>query len=321
MLKILVITTGGTIGSSEENGVINISEAGSTHIQRMFGSEYRGIGFEHIPLMNILSENLRADDLDLLAKTLLTLDYTPYNGVIVTCGSDNLAYLASFIGLLTYRKCSQVIIVAADKPLFELDSNGIENLCTAVELISNFCEGPCVPYRDSRGMRIHSATDIRQADLSNDFYNFSGKYNTVTGKNIHRATGIVLDDNYVLQTVPDVFDAEHLPNIGDDVLMIHPYPLMDYDAINIDGKKAVLHTLYHSSTLNSEGAISLLKRLGDVPMYLASFRSENAIYQSAADVINAGAIPLYDISPECAYMKLVLACAQDRMSIREFMEA
>jgi L-asparaginase/Glu-tRNA(Gln) amidotransferase subunit D len=55
-------------------------------------------------------------------------------------------------------------------------------------------------------------------------------------------------------------------------------------------------------------------------MFLASLRSDRKIYQSTSDILEAGAIPLYDISPECAYIKLLLACAQDELSITEFME-
>lgn len=322
MLKILVITTGGTIGSTEQDGIINVSAecAEKPFVVKLYEGAYgKKTEFEIMPLMNILSENLCADDLNVLAKTLLTLDYTEYNGVIVTCGSDNLAYLASFVGLLTNQKPRPVMIVAADKPVLNFDSNGYENFCTAVELISNYSEGPCVPYRDSSGMKIHSATDIRQADLSADFYSFSGKYNTAHGKYYVHGTDIAFDDNYVSQTIPDIFDAEHLPDIGNNVMLIHPYPLLDYESIDLAGKRAALHTLYHSSTLNSEGVIGLMKRYPDVPIYLASFRSGKPLYQSAADVIEAGAVPLYDISPECAYMKLVLAASQDKMTISDFM--
>ncbi len=317
MLDILIITTGGTIGSAQNNGAVNVIDGGDVNppVVEMYRAEHPHVRFDVMPVMNILSENLCAGDLNTLAKALLTADLEKYHGVIVLCGSDNLAYLASFIGLLTYRR-KPVMTVASDKVLTDPAGNGYENFCTAVGLISDSFCGPCVPYRNTGGMLIHSAFDIRQADLSSDFYSFSGRYTDT--KNLHG--GSAVSDAYIRQTIPDVFDAAHLPVIREDVLLIHPYPMLDYDALDITGKRAVIHTLYHSSTLNSDGAIRLLRRLGDVPMYLASFRGGKPRYQTAIDVIGAGAIPLTDISPECAYMKLVLACAQDRMSVREFME-
>ena len=320
MMKILLIMTGGTIGSTDRNGVIDIDEEITPHVIKLIEAHFKQVELDVIPLMNILSENLCAEDLNKLAKALLTTDFSRYSGVIVTCGSDNLAYLSAFVGLLTYRRTCHAVIVAADKPAFEPDSNAYDNIRTAVELLAGFSEGPCVPYRDSSGMRIHSAFDIRQADLSQDFFSFSGKYNTLTGKHYNKSLDVALDDDYVEQTIPDVFDAQRLPVVGDDVLLIHPYPLLDYSALNTDGKKAVLHMLYHSGTLDSERLVPWMKEHPDIPVYLASLRSGRKLYRTAKDAIEAGAVPLFDIAPECAYMKLLLACAQDEMSIREFME-
>ncbi len=136
-----------------------------------------------------------------------------------------------------------------------------------------------------------------------------------------REDRVVPQNDYIRQTIPSIFSADHLPVITDSVLMIHPYPLLDYTALNLCGKRAVLHTLYHSATLDSGRAIAFLQLLGDVPLYLVSFFKGKPLYRTAADTIAAGAIPLTDISPECAYMKLLLACAQDQMTLSAFMKS
>ena len=195
-------------------------------------------------------------------------------------------------------------------------ANGYANFRAAVSLIRRGERGAYVPYRNSDGtMAIHSATDIRQADLSEDFYSFHGAYAVMKNDDI------ILKRNYIQQRIPAVFNSNYLPKITDNVALIHPYPLLDYDALRFDGKRAVLHTLYHSATLDSRGTAALIKRLGDIPLYLASFRSGRERYRTAAEAIEAGAIPLTDIAPECAYVKLLLAAAQDKMTVREFMEA
>lgn len=313
-MKILVIATGGTIGSVFDGAAVDVSGAQSCAVVAMYEKEYDDAEFDTIRPLSILSENLYADDLSMLAEVLLTADMSLYDGVIVLSGSDNLAYLASFIGLLMCRSEKSVAVVASDKVLSDPTANGFANFRAAVQLIRRGKEGAYVPYRNSDGtMFIHSATDIRQADLSDDFLSFHGAYAVMENDNI------ILKKKYIRQVIPSAFAGSDFPKIADNVALIHPYPMLDYDALDLSGKRAVLHTLYHSSTLNSDGAIRLMKRLGDVPMYLASFRSGRKRYQSAVDVIDAGAIPLTDISPECAYMKLLLACAQDKMSIREFM--
>jgi len=97
--------------------------------------------------------------------------------------------------------------------------------------------------------------------------------------------------------------------------------MQDYSALSTRGKKAVLHTLYHSATLDSASALAFLDSLGSVPFYIATLREGQKPYATTKEIIEAGAIPLCGISPECAYMKLLLACAQEKMSIKTFMEA
>ena len=314
-MNVLVITTGGTIGSVFDGSSIDVSSAQSAAVAEMYKAEHSGVSFDVLSPVNILSESVTADDFNTLARVIFTADYTPYDGVIFTCGSDNLGYLAAFIGLLTEGLNIPVAVVATDKVLADPTANGYPNFCCAVELIRRGTGGVFVPYRNMDGvMYIHSATDIRQADLSQDFYSFGGEYAVFEDD-------IITHRNYIKQTIPRIFDKDHLPEISDSVLLIHPYPMLDYSGVKADGKKAVLHTLYHSSTLDSDKAIPFFERLGDIPVYLSSFRSGRDRYKTAVDAIAAGAIPLIDISPECAYVKLLLACAQDELSVRGFMEA
>ena len=314
-MKILVIATGGTIGSDFDGGSIDVIRGGGCPVAERYAAEYPDVKFDTINPLNILSERLSADDLTILAEVLLTTDVPPYNGVIITAGSDNLAYLSAFIGLLCADIGVPVCIVATNMILTDPRSNGEANFACAVELIRQGIAGVYVPYRNSDGvMYIHEATDIRQADMSDDFYGFHGAYAVFDG-----SFRTVREP--ITQRLPAVFDRERLPLIRDNVLLIHPYPLQDYSRFSIDGVKAVLHTLYHSATLDSLAAERFIDSLGETPLFLASLRSNRKIYATTAEALAMGAIPLYDLSPECAYMKLLLACAQEKMPIREFMEA
>ena len=124
---------------------------------------------------------------------------------------------------------------------------------------------------------------------------------------------------YIAQHIPRVFDRRHPPRISDNALMLTPYPMQDYERIGTDGVRAVLHTLYHSATLDSDRFVPWMKAHSGLPVFLAPLHSGRKRYQTTVDAIDAGAIPLYDIAPECAYMKLLLACAQDEMTIEDFM--
>ena len=312
-MQILVMTTGGTIGSVLGGGSIDVSESASAAVVEMYRADRGDADFTVISPVNILSECLSARDLSALAKAILTTDYAPYDGVIFTCGSDNLAYIASFIGLLGGSVGLPAAVVASDGLLTLPTSNGYPNFCTAVELIRRGEAGVFVPYRNRDGvMYIHSATEIRQADLSPDIYSYGGAYAVFDG-------GVIEKRPYVSHTVPSVFGADRLPVITDSVAMIHPYPMLDYSSIGVSGKKAVLHTLYHSSTLDSDRAVRFITDNEDIPVFLSSFVRGKTLYRTSVEAVEAGAIPLYDMAPECAYMKLLLAAAQDEMSVTQFM--
>ena len=312
-MRIIVFTTGGTIGSAFDGAVVDVCGGPGCAVAQRYAAAHNGVQFDIRSPLNILSERVSCGDLALLAKAVFDTEITPYDGVILTVGSDNLAYLSGFAALLFGNMGVPLCIVASDKVLSDESANGYENFCCAVELIAQGRRGAFVPYRSGGRMEVHSAYDIRQASLSDDFYSFHGVYGVFENGVLHEKRP------YITQSIPAVFGKDHLPRLAENVLLIHPYPMQDYSRLNADGVRAVLHTLYHSGTLDSAGALRLMESLGEAPFYLASLRSGRAVYASTAEVIEAGAIPLYDISPECAYMKLTLACAQEKLSVGAFM--
>lgn len=316
-MNILIIATGGTIGSVFDGTSINVRTDQKCAVAEYYAAQHHDVRFDIRSPLNILSERFTSEDINALASTLYQEELASYDGVILTVGSDNLAYISAFVGLLHADTMIPICLVATDKILSDPTANGYDNFSCAVELIRQGRRGVFVPYRNGDSvMYIHSATDVRQADLSDDVYSFHGAYAVFEN-------GVLLEKRpYISHRIPSVFSSENLPRIQDNVLLIHPYPMLDYTRFHTDGVRAVLHTLYHSATLDSGAAAHFLGSLAEagVPVYLASFRSERKMYQTAVDAIKDGAIPLYDISPECAYMKLLLACAQDEMSIREFMD-
>ena len=314
-MEILLIMTGGTIGSSFDGGSINVRSDGKSAVVDRYLSEHDHIQFDTVHPLNILSESITCDDFNILAKALFDVDDTKYDGVIVTAGSDSLAYLSSFVGLLLGDCPIPVMIVAANKILTAPDSNGYVNFSCAVDLIGQGTRGVLVPYRNSDGvMYVHAATDLRQADFCDNFDSFYGAYGVFENGILHEKRP------YITQRIPQVFDRGHLPQLRDNVLMLTPYPMQAYARINTDGVRAVLHTLYHSATLDSGSFVPWMKAHPGLPVFLAPLHSGRKRYQTTVDAIGAGAIPLCDIAPECAYIKLLLACAQEKMSIQAFMQ-
>lgn len=119
-----------------------------------------------------------------------------------------------------------------------------------------------------------------------------------------------------------------------DVLFLRPYPGLRYDLISLDNKRvrAVVHYLYHSATACTEqgerteedGGFRVwgenynilefaryCRELG-IDVYLAGFKAEDqALYETNDALLKSGLVkPLYGLSPEGAYMKVLVECNQ-----------
>ncbi len=311
-MKLLVIMTGGTIGSSFDGESVNVNETASTPVIEQYQKEHTDISFEITAPLNILSESVEAEDLEMLWQALYDVDFDRYDGVIITCGSDTLAYLSSFVGLLFAHR--PIALVCANKILTAEDSNGYENFSAAVGILRQGMREVFVPYRNSDGvMYIHLATELREADYKDDFQSLYTPYAIFDG-------GIRENTSPLCHDFPEgIFDEEHPLKLKEKVAVISPYPLLDYDTVDITSSKAVLHLSYHSGTLNADKAKRLMEKAGNKPVFLAPIKKNAKPYKTTSDMICAGMIPLFDISPECAYMKLTLAVNQQKMSVDKIM--
>ena len=104
-----------------------------------------------------------------------------------------------------------------------------------------------------------------------------------------------------------------------------PYPGQNYEHISLKEKPAaVFHYLYQAGTAcvkaDNYSFLEFLKRCRQeqIPCYVASINAESKdAYATGNEILQQGAIPLYDISPISGYMKLLLAYNQTERPIEE----
>jgi L-asparaginase len=105
-------------------------------------------------------------------------------------------------------------------------------------------------------------------------------------------------------------------NFSARILLIRPYPGMDYTQFKLDQIDAVLHDLYHSGTAcisdlfgQKYNLLAFIKQCQErqVPVYLApALQSENS-YSSTRELLSLGVQIIWNMSLEAAYAKLLLA--------------
>lgn len=267
-MKIFVIFTGGTIGSSKIGEVISPDRSCGYALLDMYNRIYGGVDFTTAEPYTILSENLCGENLNQLSDCINKCDIDSFDGIIVTHGTDTLQFTSAFLGLVFADFPKPIVVVSANYPLEDKRSNGFVNFLAAVEFIRSGCgSGAFVAYTNSgEAPKIHYAAKLLAHPAYSDevrsihdeiyaVHNLSAQLND----NNAPAPDCVQSFAYNLEsgnsTVYDLRKQLNLPqnkklSSRSGILWLKSYVSMTYPKITSD-IKAVLLEGYHSGTLNT----------------------------------------------------------------------
>jgi L-asparaginase len=329
MKNILLVFTGGTIGSLTVDGTIDTSQSAGYKLLQMFAerdSDPSSLTFTTLQPLQILSENLHPADWQQMIAAIEAEDLNRFDGIILTHGTDTLAFSAAVLGLYFNRLQIPMLLVSSDLPLDNPLANGLPNFLCAVAFIRQLSQGGVfVAYQNpGQATQVYLATRLASClQLGSQFIGVQSK-------------SYMFFENGQFQRQPNFSETSCSPialkaDFSARILLIRPYPGLDYRQFNPDGFDAVLHDLYHSGTACTSttwgGQYSLLgfiKRCRDrhLPIYLApAIESENA-YSSTRELLADGATMIWNMSLEAAYAKLVLAYGnfKDKQAIEGFLK-
>lgn len=325
--NILTVFTGGTIGSTASQGTINTEKNTAYRLLQLYQQHYPNhhINFTSIQPLQLLSENLAPPAWKILIEAIEAANPNNYDGIIITHGTDTLSFTACALSYYFHALKKPILLVSSNHPLDHPHANGLDNFSCAVEFILQVNEsGVFVPYRNpGQAMHIHKGTHLAASlQLSSDF---------ISVQNKHYMTFDYERFSELNATILAASQNKHLkPEFSSQILLIKPYPGLNYTHICLDNAVAVLHDLYHSGTAcatqqwgNDYSLAEFIKRCAkqNIPVYMApAIKSENA-YQSTRALLELGAIMLWDLSLEAAYVKLALAYGNfaNHQDINEFL--
>ncbi len=338
--RILVVFTGGTIGSAPAAGVLRPAGEGArklllTHFadekQRIFEERFqRKLFFDTVCPYEILSENLNGDHLEKLEACILERGAENYEGIIVTTGTDTLAYSSAALGYAFGELSVPMVTVSANYPLSDERSNGFSNFEGALLLIlSGGHKGVFCSYDNGDNHFIHYATRLLPQ------MNYSHRVESVMGKVYGRITGMSLErtdlgredqakerqkgnreepwgDKREIKREEEnkeedvVLSCKNLAK--QKVLFIRPYPGIVYEA---PGDYAcVLLDTYHSGTLPvmERGFQNFLTKMQKkkIPVFAAGV-PRGLVYETVELMKKSGVVILPPASPAAMYMKLWMA--------------
>jgi len=312
MKKIKVIFTGGTIGSLANYN--DISPNGDTKYLLL---EKYGKNIERFETSNplfILSENANINNVLVMAEEIKKAEKEDCKGIILTHGTDTLAYTSAYLSFLLPKISKPVVLVSSDYVLTDSKANGVINFETAVELIDNPKTKPAiyVAYKncEEQDVNIHLAVRMREPYCNSScFYSASGylyaKY--VNGKieylntNIERTTKV-----YQLT-----------PNQSKCGLFIHPFLGLDYNVYKNVNCDFVLHNLYHSGTANTINCNNNTNtnfldfadycKAKQIPLYICNINKQDINYNSTNQMLEKDIKTMYNILTNVALAKLYVA--------------
>lgn len=306
-MKIAVIFTGGTIGSTIKGGYANVDEEAKFALLQPFLSDPE---VEFVPFSPyfVLSENLSAHHINLLQNQIEACLEKDFDGIVVTHGTDTLQYAAVAAELAFSTAPIPIVFVSASFPLEDPKTNGFVGFKAALELIkTKKAAGVFVSFRN-RGENftmLHIPSRLlqyREGDpdlFSLDSSPFASYENSLL---IHRKLPPAKRALGMVRYVSDsgILCVESRPGNG------FFYPL--------DGVRTILFSPYHSGTLPTENpefvSFCLRAKKENIPMFVTG--STSAVpYASTALYEKLGILPLAEpfIS---SYMKIwaAISCGE-----------
>jgi L-asparaginase len=329
MLNILLVFTGGTIGSTTLNGTINTSKKQGYKLLDLFQQSYpekNGIHFKTIQPVDILSENLHPTVWKTLIIAIENENISQYDGVIITHGTDTLAFTAAALSLYFNEIKIPLLLVSSDYPLDHPQANGLIHFICATEFIKQRKEaGVFVPYKNQKSaVFVHLGTRIASClQLSGDFISVQSKAYLSFERN-------TFYPNNPINSIEKV-NVQLKPHFNTCILLIKPYPGLDYTHLKLDQVDVVLHDLYHSGTACSTEQwgknSSLLMFIQacnkkKIKLYMAPAIKNKDVYDSTKLLLAQGAKMIWNMSLESAYVKLLLAYGNytNQDSVDKFLE-
>lgn len=327
MKNILLVATGGTIGSTVHANTIDTNSTAQLKLLQHFQQrdKHPDIDFHCIQPLQLLSENLAPCVWQMLINAIETEALENYDGIIITHGTDTLAYTACALGFYFHAIKIPILLVSSDYSLDDDRANGLSNFVCAVEFIRQKpIAGVFVPYRNQQHiMQVHQGTRLAcSLQLSSDFFSVQNKSFMQFEQGQFKLCNPIISTHTATVPLKADFSAR--------VLMIKPYPSLDYSQFNLQSVDAVLHDLYHSGTAcatsqwgEQYSLVEFIKRCkaDNISVYLAPALYSEDAYQSTRILIEQGAIMLWNLSIEAAYVKLLLAYSNfnDKQHIIDFM--
>ncbi len=306
MKKILILTTGGTITSiPSDNGLVPTNT--SEFLKKAIRDPQITADVENIMVLD--SSNIQPEEWKLIAKCIYD-KMSSYDGIIVTHGTDTMAYTASMMCFMIQNPSIPVVFTGSQLPITHPLTDAYNNLRVAAEMTKSNINGIFIAF-DKRIIIGCRAVKVRTAGFA--------AFESINLKSIGKITanGLEIRDFKGNTTKAPILNTK----IETNVFLLKLTPTTNPDIIDLlinAGIKGIVIEAYGSGGISfvRRDFVSKIKYSIDnnVPVVVTSqclYDSSNFnIYEVGKKVISTGAIEALDMTTEAAVCKLMYALGQ-----------
>ena len=308
MARILIISTGGTITSiNSKNGLKpNNSNAILSFLKAVDNSS----SFEALNLFTLDSSNIQPEEWKLIAKTVYDKQNT-YDGIIITHGTDTMAYSSSMLCFMLQSPKIPIIFTGSQLPIYNELTDAYQNLRYSLAMAKSKVPGIFLAF-NRKIMLGCRAVKVR----TSSFHAFE----SINLRYVAQIDSKGLTVNYDL--IPK-FNSESKLNINieNNVFLLKLTPTTNPNIINLlidNGIKGIVIEAYGA------GGISFMRRnfieyldraiQKNIPVCVCSqclYEESNFnIYEVGKKVVDIGVIEALDMTTEACVTKLMWVLGQ-----------
>ena len=305
--KILLLTTGGTIasvpgGEGLEPRRSDVMERELTQLRT-----YYDITVEDVLCLD--SSNIQPEQWQLIATSIFE-KREGFDGIVVSHGTDTMAYSASAVTFMLPGIDVPVVFTGSQLPLTDMLSDGPDNLRTAFAMAASGVPGVYLAF-DRKIMRGCRAVKVRASGFS-AFESVNARYaGTVSNR------GLVLDKSILPQAAAP---ARLMPNISENVFLLKLTPGLNpavFDMLAAMGYKGIVIEAFGLGGINilSKGLRGIRRAVEDGISVVVTTQclydsSDLRVYQVGNKLLDLGVIQGRDMTSEAAMTKLMWALGQ-----------
>lgn len=305
--KILLLTTGGTIASLP--GGEGLEPQRSDVMERELNQlrTYYDITVRDVICLD--SSNIRPEEWQLIATHIFE-DRADYDGIVVSHGTDTMAYTASAVTFMLPDIDRPVVFTGSQLPLADMLSDGPDNLRTAFAMAASGYPGIFLAF-DRKVMLGCRAVKVRASGFS-AFASINARYAARVSNR-----GLVVDEQ-VLQKQKG--EARLLPEISKNVFLLKLTPGLNpavFDMLAAMGYKGIVIEAFGLGGVNvlHKGLRGIHRALEDGISVVVTTQclydsADLEVYQVGNKLLELGVIQGRDMTSEAAMTKLMWAIGQ-----------